>query len=740
MINFRKYNNVTSITMHPNQRMSNTIMYYGFADRHNLRTITLSDEVVNINYGFNNCSNLVHAVCGNNITSMYHSYENCTNLKTAVCGPNVTSFAYTYNNCTNLESAVCGPNVTYMYYTYSGCKKLTEPVCGPNVTDMSYAFEYCSNLTHAVCGPNVQTMYVTYRGCTNITVPVFGPNVTNVEYTYQNSGIINPICPDTVTLMKSTYTGCNNIKTAVCADHIKYLTWTYSSCNNLTTAACGPNVLSLGGAYSYCSNLTTPVCGDKVTNLSNCYYNCFNLTSAVCGPNVADLSNTYKACYNLTTPVCGDKVVTMEYAYYNCVNLTTAACGPNVTNLAYAYYGCDKITEPVVGPNVKDMSYAYFKCTKLAYGYLPAKLSYSNYAYSYCSNLKYTVIDNGLSYIDTGTFLGCVNLTTASIPPSVRMIGNNAFSDCSSLQECNFSQHITLPKLDNSFRNLPSSCKVTIKENLIQEAFTRNDWTPLVNNIASLEATEVKVFDRFLKDTNYCKITNTFQEVIHIFNANLNNTTFTVTSNNSDVIVENVSVHQVVGNHYVASFDARSVNGTECSASLSINLSCANKTIARTITLQFVPYAIPTYEIDTLGEPVDDTFTLNENGFYESGNYNDGFSLAVCKININNPDGLNVYLDCIHDGVGTTNFAYTSNVNATLNSYSYSPSNDSGKIKYNLQGQNSKEIQSLDYGTITSGYIYVKYVSTGYYTKPDDCRNSLQFKVRFEYIAPAETE
>ena len=82
-------------------------------------------------------------------------------------------------------------------------------------------------------------------------------------------------------------------------------------------------------------------------------------------------------------------------------------------------------------------------------------------AFSGCTSLTSVTIGNSVTTIGEGTFFGCTSLTSVTIPNSVTTIGDSAFSGCTSLTS------ITIPNSviaigDSAFRGCTSLTSITI--------------------------------------------------------------------------------------------------------------------------------------------------------------------------------------------------------------------------------------------------------------------------------------
>ena len=232
MLNFRKYPNLTSVTVPNNVMLSTNNLSFAFRDMRNLVSVNFNHpNVTNMNNTYMSCFNLTGSpVCGDNVTDMSYTYYYCRNLTgSPVCGNNVTSMYMTYMDCYNLTgSPVCGDNVTNMQYTYFNCVNLTgSPVCSNNVTNMNNTYSNCYNLTGSpVCGNNVINMFSTYSNCRNLnegTSYFYSHNVENANgcfYGKNNSRRYNIHIPANSTTLNTFLINNNN---SIVNDNI---TWT----------------------------------------------------------------------------------------------------------------------------------------------------------------------------------------------------------------------------------------------------------------------------------------------------------------------------------------------------------------------------------------------------------------------------------------------------------------------------------------------------------------------------------
>lgn len=124
-------------------------------------------------------------------------------------------------------------------------------------------------------------------------------------------------------------------------------------------------------------------------------------------------------------------------------------------------------------------------------------------------------------------------------------------------------------------------------------------------------------------------------------------------------------------------------------------------------------------------------FSLNSNGYYESENYHKASSAAVAKVSFNLPVPCGVVFKVINYGEATYDYGLLSNIDTT---FATSATADTSNVFWSGKNNNSANVQTIDYGTVSSGshFVYTKYYKDSY---TDSNNDTLQFKVE---ITPTE--
>ncbi|MGN0677904.1 MAG: leucine-rich repeat protein [Ruminococcus sp.] len=316
------------------------------------------------------------------------------------------------------------------FYDCSELKSISIP---ETITEIGYvAFRNCSGLTELTIPDSVtkieEEAFLGCSGLTKITVGKNNPNYADVDGILFNKDfseiILYPakkentsyIIPDSVTNIRE---------------------YTFDSCKNLTSITIPDSVTSIkAGAFQNCSGLTSITIPDSVTTIGiGTFSGCSGLKSATIGKNLTTIENfAFLHCSGLTEINIPDSVTSIgDYVFASCSSLTSIKIPESVTNIgSRTFMGCSGLTEITIPKSVTNIG---------------------NAAFSDCMNLTGVTVDkNNSNYADIDGTLFNKDFsallfhpfkekeTSYIIPDSVKIIGSEAFSNCSNLTE------ITVPK------------------------------------------------------------------------------------------------------------------------------------------------------------------------------------------------------------------------------------------------------------------------------------------------------
>lgn len=119
------------------------------------------------------------------------------------------------------------------------------------------------------------------------------------------------------------------------------------------------------------------------------------------------------------------------------------------------------------------------------------------------------------------------------------------------------------------------------------------------------------------------------------------------------------------------------------------------------------------------------TFALNDAGYYESNNQKKGGSDALCRVDISNLQGKKVVFECINFAESNYDYGRLGKVNQEYTA------NAADSLYYaNFKGKQMATVQEISYtDAIGDCFIYVSFIKD---SSGDNNNDSLQFKIRFE--------
>ena len=383
---------------------------------------------------------------------------------------------------------VSGTGAMYNYGDGSGRiqpwpgDSIEEVVIGSGVTSIgNYAFEECHGINSVTIGKDVKSIgkgafYTLYGGPESITIPV---SVTSIgDYAFNGWDLITVNYGGTVNQWKAMNTYDRNYFLAAaeikCADGTVLprgicgadLTWEIDDNGTLIVSGTGEmfdygfheyralwsrhadsiknvvieaGVTSIGkDAFVYCDNITSVTIPASVTSIGEGAFRLCNKLSTV---NYGGTANKWNAISigndneNLTGANINYAGITWTY---NNGTLTISGTGDvdDYNNSSAPWYDHRYDTTKIVISNgvtgIGEGAFCYF--TELTSVSLPGSLkSIGAYAFRGCSSLKSVVIPDSVTSIGESAFYRCTALTTATVSNSVSRISYGTFMSCENL-------------------------------------------------------------------------------------------------------------------------------------------------------------------------------------------------------------------------------------------------------------------------------------------------------------------
>lgn len=254
-----------------------------------------------------------------------------------------------------------------------------------------------------------------------INVDSGNPNFTSVDgVLYNKDKTILIACPP-------AKTECNIPSTVT-----EIANYAFAGCRNLKSLTIPESVTSIGDyVFSGCKSLKSLNITEAVTSIGDyAFSGCTGLKSLVI-PVAQIGAHVFDGCTNLEAITLPEPVTSIgDYAFKDCESLVSIDFPASLISIGDDIFnGCGQLKEIRVAPGngrFADVD-----------GVLYDK---DLYELRFCPNaLTECLIPPSVVIIGDNAFSGCASLASVNIPPSVQMIKSKAFMNCSSLSE------ITLP-------------------------------------------------------------------------------------------------------------------------------------------------------------------------------------------------------------------------------------------------------------------------------------------------------
>ena len=462
-------------------------------------TLTSISNDYGLSYGpFFECRNIIKIAVPQTVINNEHSASNIfyysrEKIKQVEFSGTITFIGtYAFDGFTGLENissktVLIPKTVTYIgSYAFRNCSNVSSIEVPDFVTSIGeWAFQSCSNATKLTLGKSLNSIGIAaFYGCSKIPSLIVPEGVTTIgNRAFQYCSALNEVyLPSTLNSISNDYGlsygpffECRNItkitvpQTVINNEH---------SASNIFYYSRGTiNQVAFSGQITYIGSYAF----DGFTGLKNIS------SETVLIPNTVTYigNNAFSNCTSISSIEVPDFVTSIgEWAFNNCQNAISLKLGSGLKSIGYgAFYGCSKIPSLIVPEGVTTIGNRAFQyCSALNEVYLPSTLnSISNdYGLSYgpffeCRNITkitvpQTVINNehsasNIFYYSRGTinqvafsgqityigsyafdgFTGLKNISseTVLIPNTVTYIGNNAFSNCTSISSIEVPDFVT---------------------------------------------------------------------------------------------------------------------------------------------------------------------------------------------------------------------------------------------------------------------------------------------------------
>ncbi len=284
----------------------------------------------------------------------------------------------------------------------------------------------------------------------------------------------NLVLPDGVTKADNDrFVGCNSLTSVVLPDSVVEIgDRAFESCKNLLSINLPIGLKKIGyAAFDGCAKLTEMVIPDTVDYIGwLAFCGCTELSHIRLPENLKTIEHsTFKNCTNLRNIDLPESITEIKGATFSCCGIEQIDLPSGMTTIEEGLFKGSKLVEIQIPEGITEIkSDAFSGCTNLEVVYFPTSLKkiawmafsggcklkeirISDLQHWYQIELGGSIMNGtdlivggkklsseelivGMDSIPEKSFDGCNNFVHLVIPPEVKGIGNNAFSDCHKLE------------------------------------------------------------------------------------------------------------------------------------------------------------------------------------------------------------------------------------------------------------------------------------------------------------------
>ncbi len=443
------------------------IQYSEFSGCTKLKSVSLPSSMRWISsYAFRNCSSLDNVTLPDALSYISNeTFHGCSSLKNITIPDSVTLIQdEAFAECTSLESITIPDGVTEIgAHAFSGCSALTSIELPAALTTLgAFAFQDCSSLTSVELPDGLVSMGdYAFSLCTSLTEFTVPKNIVELsDYLLMgNTSLTKVVLPDdTVSIGAYDFCDCVSLTTINIPDTVVSIgDFAFYNCSSLSELNVPDTVEHLGAlAFDGTVWFNEKYAGEDVIYIGDTLYECVNLPEdsvRIRAGTKRIASGAFKDKRNLEYIYIPDSVTSIEdYAFDGCTNLQniynadgTVGVGKNVVSIGDYAFRSTALTYAIM-PNVRTVGrYAFAGIGSLSVIIMPkvdtigTVCKVNSDVYPYYSDMEYM--------LESFTFSGSYGITVISMP-SVRRIGNGAFTDSILLRDPSLEQsgYLILPE------------------------------------------------------------------------------------------------------------------------------------------------------------------------------------------------------------------------------------------------------------------------------------------------------
>jgi hypothetical protein len=417
-----------------------------------ITSLSLPEGLTTIGNGaFIWCNNLTSVVIPNSVTQIGEAaFRDCRALKSVKMCENVKEIGESaFNNCQKLASITLPEGLTIINNSVFMCCFELSTITIPNSVKKinAYAFSECNKMSSVILSNAVDTIgEAAFEYCLSLSSITIPESVTYIgeKAFYDCSSLRSIKIPDSISFVgRNAFSYVLNVEyngslygapwDARCLNAYIDGDFAYSDDTKSNLLSCYINVSGdliipetvtemQRDAFSYCKmrSVTIPNSLNYISDYA--FSQCKNLEEIHFGKNITSIGKwAFYWCSALTTLDLPESIVTLgNSCFLGCTALTFVYVPASVTSMESSFVACNALTEIKVDPMntvYSDIDGVMFNKNQNKLLMYPAGKQQTEY-----------VVPAGVDTIAREAFYSCQNLTSVSLPSSLKYIDNYAFA------------------------------------------------------------------------------------------------------------------------------------------------------------------------------------------------------------------------------------------------------------------------------------------------------------------------
>ena len=376
--------------------------------------------------------------------------------------------ANAFYNCSKLKAVYITDMTAWCNISFSN--EYSNPLCyGKNL--------YLNNsLVKSVTIPAGMTAIgaYTFVNCSNITELTIASTVTTIgDSAFKGTSITKLTIPSKVSSIgRYAFSGCSGITSLSVPNTVSSIgEGAFKDCTGLTSVTVSTTTIP-NSMFMNCSALTSLTISSRVITIeTQAFYNCSSLTKVTIPNSVTTIqNNAFRGCTSVTSLSIGSSVSSIgDYAFCDCTGVEELFIPSSVTSMgtkavcAKRYFisaSKESAANWSSGWNGGSGSAAYWNiykygtsqgCLWVAYNSDKSSAIISKFSGTATSiSLATITMPSGTSITEiSGNAFANSGITSITMPSSLKVIGTNAFKDCTSLETVTLQGNVRV--LDHAF-------------------------------------------------------------------------------------------------------------------------------------------------------------------------------------------------------------------------------------------------------------------------------------------------